>query len=511
MTSEFLSIAKQLMESEKRPMSPKELVNLAYTKNLFSDKIAGKTPHQTMKAKLSVHVRRYGEASVFVRVAPGRFYLRHLVKDPIGIYEAKRLEPSPLLERVLVFPSKWLDESDRFQGIKKEWRRLTSRLFKSGVCEYMARREAELNENYKQLLTYIMVTRNEKVLAYKRGQFTRAEQFLKGSHCIGFGGHVSSTDYNLFHENDYGLKQSAIRELLEEIRVPPVDHDRLVDGEGIEIVGLLNDDSSGNGRRHLAVLMRYTASSDQGWENPQGKEKSVTQVRWLDPAASPQSLWEFEYWSQLCLLEFYHGSQITKPTFLIRRKVPLRPPHILVVVGPVGSGKSEATKVLKTDFRYMEINSGRVLAGELGIPPVNESNRLYFQNRALEYVKESQGFRKLAVAVWKRATGKSLNRILVDGIRHRETLQELKNVAGDHRVGVLYVHTPFNVAFNFYRTRVIRKMDIHDFLVIRDNPVEAEVDGLITIADAILYNWRGRTAYRKVLREMMKEIGLDES
>ena len=510
MASEFLIVAKLLMESEKRAMSPKELVNLAYKKNLFSDKIAGKTPHQTMKSKLSVHVRRYGEASTFVRVAPGRFYLRHLIEDPNGIYEAARLEPAPSHELVLVFPSRWLDEKGRFQGIEREWSPLLSSLFKSGVCVYMSRREAELNENYKQLLTYIMVTQNEKVLAYKRGKFTRAEQFLKGSHCIGFGGHVSATDYNLFHENDYGLKQSAMRELLEEVRVPFVDRGRLVAGEGLEIVGLLNDDSSRNGRRHLAVLMRYVASNDQSWAVPQGNEKSVTQVRWLDPAASPQSLWEFEYWSQLCLLQFYPGSEITKPMFRVRRKGPLKPPHILVVLGPVGSGKSEATRILRTDFGYREINSGRVLAEELGIPAVNENNRLYFQNKAFEYVKKDQGFRNLAAAIWKRILNKPQNRILVDGIRHRKTLEELKNFAGDRKVGVLYVHTPFNIAFNFYRSRITRSIDIRDFLVVRDNPVEAEVNDLITVADVVLYNWKGRVQYRENLIKMMKEIGFGE-
>ena len=41
--SEFLIVAQRLMETEKRAMSPRELVDLAQKHRLFSDNIAGKT------------------------------------------------------------------------------------------------------------------------------------------------------------------------------------------------------------------------------------------------------------------------------------------------------------------------------------------------------------------------------------------------------------------------------------------------------------------------------------
>ena len=59
MKSEFLIVAKRLMETERKSMSPRELVDLGHQRQLFSDNMAGKTPHQTMKAKLSVHIRGF--------------------------------------------------------------------------------------------------------------------------------------------------------------------------------------------------------------------------------------------------------------------------------------------------------------------------------------------------------------------------------------------------------------------------------------------------------------------
>src|SRR5438034_1069792 len=154
-------------------MAARELVDLAYERGLFSDRLSGKTPHQTMKAKLSVHIRRHGDLSPFVRTRPGRFYLGRLLDDPLRAYQARPLHPPHAPERVLVFPAKWLDRVQRFQGITNAWRAVSRRLFQSDVCHYMERLQAEQDEWSKQILTYIIVARGSHVLAYRRGTFSR--------------------------------------------------------------------------------------------------------------------------------------------------------------------------------------------------------------------------------------------------------------------------------------------------------------------------------------------------
>src|SRR5680860_1678790 len=93
MSSEFLVVAEKILAEKKSSMSAKELVEFAYKGQLFTDKIAGKTPHQTMKAKLSVDIRRKGDSSIFVRTMPGKFSLRRLVNNPKSIYRAPPLVP----------------------------------------------------------------------------------------------------------------------------------------------------------------------------------------------------------------------------------------------------------------------------------------------------------------------------------------------------------------------------------------------------------------------------------
>ena len=50
---------------------------------------------------------------------------------------------------------------------------------------------------------------------------------------------------------------------------------------------------------------------------------------------------------------------------------------------------------------------------------------------------------------------------------------------------------------------------ISEFLSARNAPVETEVDDLIKSADAVLYNWTGKLDYRRTIRLMMKDLGIE--
>ena len=523
MTSEFIRVAEAVLESQMRPMSAMEIVDFARDNRMFSDNIAGLTPHQTLKSKLSVDIRRNGEVSKFVRTSPGRFYLRSLIgQEVVGqsnsmdlfwkekgvtatIYEARRYQKREPQEQVLVFPSKFLDQLGRFQGIKKRWKRIYRAVSVSSECFYMDRLEAEQNDDHKQVLTYILITRQGRLLAFKRGIFNRVEDFLKGSDCVGFGGHVAADDVNLLSEQDYGIIECARRELMEELQLPVSDISKMRD-IGPSIIGVLNDDSSAVGRRHFAFVLQYEVSDSPEWDNPTKGEKSITQLRWLDADGAPPPIWKFEYWSQLCLREFFPKLADTNPAYVIRHARSLKPPNLLCVCGPVGSGKSEATAVLSGDFGYREINSGRVVARILGVPPVPDTPREKFQALALQFIRGPGGPEALARAILAEAQEIEGKRILVDGIRQIATLDELKRQASPARVGILYVHTLPDLAFKFMEGREFADIHIDDFIAVRSAPVEGEVEKIIRIADGVVYNWHGIQRYRRAVKGMMRYL-----
>lgn len=488
-------------------MGPKELVDYAKDKHYFSDKRAGRTPHQTMNSKLCVDIKRRGNSSDFVRTEPGKFYLRSLVSTPNEIYIAKPQVKPQTHEEVLVFPSKWLDQRKSIQGVSQSWRTLYSRILRPTVCSYMNRLAAESTDQFRQVLTYIMVRRGSKVLAYKRGNYNRVEDYLRGSYCVGFGGHIGRQDHTLFNERDMGVFDGAIRELHEELTLPKADRDRLKNGEGMRCVGFINDNSSEAGRRHFAFVFQYDAYDDSDWDRPTRGEKSITQLQWLEPTAAPVPIWEFEYWSQLCLREFLPSIINTAPAYRLLRRTRLSPPSVLCVVGGVGSGKSEATRILKERFGYHVVNSGQVMAELLGVPPIPATSREDFQNRSEAFISRKEGFSAFAARLWDGVESCKCERVLIDGVRHHQTLEHLREAAGRRGLGVLSVHTPPDVAYRLFESRERKEISFFDFLHLRNAPVEREVAELIRHADAVLYNWAGRLIdYRRTVASLMEEI-----
>ncbi|HXJ15540.1 MAG TPA: HTH domain-containing protein [Candidatus Limnocylindrales bacterium] len=504
---QFLDIAETVLRTSGKPLKPKEIVDLARDGGLFSDKLAGKTPEQTMKAKVSVDIRQKGAASRFVRTAPNTFFLRELLSDPSQVYDAIRQVPRGLRERILAFPSTVLDSVGRFQGIDRTWRPFLGRTLKEGMCQSYPRLAAEQREDLKQLLTYVIVTNGNHVLCFRRGTFNRVEDYLRGSLCIGFGGHVSELDQTLFNIEDYErlILDSTARELSEELMLPEADRQRLAAGGGLRILGLLNDDSSATGRKHLAVVLKYEVTNSFEWSSPRRGEKSITQLTWLNVERLGRGLREFEYWSQLCLVEFFRKAVRTQPSFVVRRRAPFQRPHILSIVGGLGSGKSVATAVLKAEFGYNEVNSGQVLAELLGIPPVPKTDRGEFQKHAWKFIRQKNGPAKLARSLIAKAN-ESSGHALIDGIRQRATLEQLRIQASPKAVAVLFVYTPPHIAYKFYHGRGGHRLAISQYLRLREAPVELEVRKLIADADAVLYNWTGKLKYEQAVRKLMIEL-----
>jgi hypothetical protein len=48
---------------------------------------------------------------------------------------------------------------------------------------------------------------------------------------------------------------------------------------------------------------------------------------------------------------------------------------------------------------------------------------------------------------------------------------------------------------------------VGEFILVREAPVEAETASLLGLADAVLYNWTGRRAYRAMIGRLMQAVG----
>lgn len=468
-----------------------------------------------MQARLSIDILN-NDATIFVRTSRGRFFLRDLMSSSsegdsstLKIYTAERHTPTPSSEMVLCIPRCLYSRFICFQGIGRIGETNPLEYLTEEQIAYTARAIAEIDDSSKQVITYTVIQYQSKILAFRRGLYNRAANFLRGAHCVGFGGHVNEADRDLFSLRDLGIRQNAVREISEELMLPRGRPQ--INPESLEFLGILNDDSSDVGVRHMAVVLRYWVDDWSQWRSVTKGEASINKLRWVDTVGETINLSEFEYWSQLVIRSFFQSSLKMVPSYKIQRRSAFHKPHILCVVGSIGSGKSATSRLFSEQFDYVTINSGRVLAELLGIPPIPETPRAEFQATAEEFISRPDGPSRLGDALAKAATGVGAERALIDGIRHPETLEALK-LSASMPVALLYVYTPPDVAYEMYRDREGHgevSITLADFIKLYTAPVESRIRYLIGEADIITFNWLGLEGYQRALSDLMRELNAD--
>ena len=100
-------------------------------------------------------------------------------------------------ERVLCFERKLLEEIGLFQGLSLEVEKYLPAVITTSRLVYLNRSDAEQDKRYKQLIPYVLVIRNDKILRYRRGRGGQ-ETRLHGLYSVGVGGHISEDDHGLF-------------------------------------------------------------------------------------------------------------------------------------------------------------------------------------------------------------------------------------------------------------------------------------------------------------------------
>ena len=76
----------------------------------------------------------------------------------------------PTEERVLCFERKLLDKLGIFQGLSREIERYLPSLTATSQTFYLNRSEAEVDKRYKQLIPYVLIVCNDRILRYRRGK-----------------------------------------------------------------------------------------------------------------------------------------------------------------------------------------------------------------------------------------------------------------------------------------------------------------------------------------------------
>lgn len=191
-------------------------------------------------------------------------------------------------EMILVVRRSLLEQLGIFQGISFEVEKYLPILLARENNHFMARSAAEVDPTFKQIIPYVLLVHEGRVLHYVRGK-KAGEQRLAAKGSIGIGGHMNDLDEGLFALDMDAYLEGVRREICEELNVQTrfTNH----------IVGLLNDDSNEVGKVHLGVIHVFNLETD----NVQKREAMITGLEFLNKEHLLQKRDAMETWSQICV------------------------------------------------------------------------------------------------------------------------------------------------------------------------------------------------------------------
>jgi len=189
-------------------------------------------------------------------------------------------------EKVLCFERKVLEKAGLFQGLSLEIEKYLPVVTSSSNLVYLNRSDAEQDKRYKQLIPYVLIICDGRILRYQRGRGGQ-ETRLHGLYSVGIGGHISEEDRGLF-SSEAGYQEGMRRELAEEVAID----------QGEETtVAVINDDSTDVGYVHFGVVHILRAAN----ENIVGRRSGIVGPEFIPIHEAVKDGAEYESWSRLCL------------------------------------------------------------------------------------------------------------------------------------------------------------------------------------------------------------------
>jgi predicted NUDIX family phosphoesterase/dephospho-CoA kinase len=492
MPQKFIDAAVQVLRVHRSQLKVQEIYQKALEGQYL--KSYGKTPVNTMRARLSEHIRRYGENSKFIRVGPNQFALREWKKDQkfeLTEYDKPFLKDRSK-ESVICIRQELVDLIGRFFGFSKNYEPFLRSVRDPDNLVECYRNDASKRKDLKQLVSYVLLKeKGGKYLSYVRGNYGQRESLLKDVLCIGFGGHVNAGDLGLFDS----VEQSAYREVHEELKGLKISN--------LRYIGAINDDSSPLGLNHFAFVFEADLPVHFS-DSSRAREMSINKVRLVSDGELWERFHELEFWSQLVVRVLCKKPRTYKPVY-IKTKGKSHSNNPIIVVGEIGSGKTEVSNFLSKHFHLPLISTRKCVARLIREEDFGAKNRERFQEKAQKLVSTPEGVSTLTDEIVREIRRHSNEKCpVVDGIRNIETYALFKKKYP--KATLIYVDVPRDTAFRLYaRRREEKAVTIHDFREERQHEVEKEVTLFKTRADIYLFNGGTLSDLYSVVKEWWHE------
>jgi len=185
-------------------------------------------------------------------------------------------------EMVLVVDADALDGITGVPGLSRSYEDMASFKFNSILSKKFVKRNlAEQDETIKQIIPYVVIRRNGKILAYQRSKIS-AEGRLHNKWSVGIGGHINPCDDTSKTNNVFYM--NALDGIIPET---------------IEQYGILYDNSDSVGRVHVGIVFILDAP-ESSMDYPQPNEESIANTIWVFPEEA-NKLPGIEGWSKIVI------------------------------------------------------------------------------------------------------------------------------------------------------------------------------------------------------------------
>jgi predicted NUDIX family phosphoesterase len=163
---------------------------------------------------------------------------------------------------------------------------------------FLDRTEAEHDPSHKQIIPYIVVSRGDRFLIYRRTS-KQGENRLHNKFSLGFGGHINDLDRQGAHPTNLILT-AMVRELNEEVFLPGLQR--------LGVIGFINDDANPVGQVHLGIAFLVELANDRFSVN----EPEMIEAQWHDAEEIEKVFPQLESWSQI-LWSQHLSPQVARP------------------------------------------------------------------------------------------------------------------------------------------------------------------------------------------------------
>jgi len=298
----YLNIAASVLDVERRPLSPKAILDIAYRRELVPTYLHGKTQHKTLQARISEDIVERREHSQFFRTQPGRFFLRKFLADR-NLPEEFRVEfPARRRIRELVRGQALAMEYSVLKEIAPENTPISPRTILDALHadKFSYDDPSKKSDSLVFLRSFVCVCRGRELLSYRVGRYRDNRDTFMSRRSIGFSTFVKLEERTLFNMRTLGIIDAGVSATKIDLDIPDTSPVERINARLAYFIWSTAETASAD----LLAVIDFECPK---WFEPLKRRLALNDLCWLDASKPVNDINDFDPWSRLILMAHYRS------------------------------------------------------------------------------------------------------------------------------------------------------------------------------------------------------------